>query len=197
MYQDILRFCPTDYDLVNVDDLIKRTKVCKRISGRTIDTLITRYPKFYDCAYLLDITEADNPSYEIEQPQTPGRKFKTFDIETSYRQYMSVYSKQYFDCFGRGNMIVHELRNGEKLNIILCQFMFFIWVHKFRVLDFLNNNYDKILAIRKMAQQSSYQHKKRKYSNKFRKISTPKRPLVYLYPLPLSHRKYKGSRVKL
>ncbi len=44
VYADILRFCPTDYDILRIDNIIKE----KQFSGRTIDTLVTKFTKYYN-----------------------------------------------------------------------------------------------------------------------------------------------------
>jgi hypothetical protein len=156
IYKEIILQCPTDESIHNIVSLINRKK--DRISGRTIDTLVTRYYKHHSVLYYLDITnmsEIKMVDYEYFL-LNKQRKIILIDICSSYKNKMFQYSKKYFDCFSRGDYIYHTLHSGKIILLPICQFMFFLWVHTFKILDFLDTHYEKIVAIRRTSQQAAY-----------------------------------------
>lgn len=163
VYQYILRQCPTDREMLAVQTLIDDGPFAghQKISGRTVDTLMTQFPKYHNVCYYLDVTDKDN-SHIVTDNSLPGRTIILFDIGASYRAKMHQFSKTYFDCFGRGDVVEHTLACTRTINISLCQFMFYRWAHQFQVFHFLKEEFDRIIVIRQYGQKTTYKPKKRK-----------------------------------
>jgi hypothetical protein len=150
-YKRILRDCVDDAGLRE----IKRLSETAQISGRTVDTLVTRFPKYRNVCYYLDVTDPRQPRI-VDTDHIEGRHVILFDIGESYRKRMQQMSKMYFDCFRRGVEVEHVLQNGETLVISLCQYMFMIWARQFCVYDFLKREIDTVVKVRKMGQKNAY-----------------------------------------
>jgi len=167
VYRMLLKRCPTDTSMLElkkiIDDGVVRNM--KKISGRTIDTLVTRYPRFRDVCYYLDVTDPKHTEI-VKVPNIPGRIIMLFDIGSSYRKKMQQLSKTYFDCFGRGEEVEHRLKNGSKICISLCQCMFFIWATRFKVFDFLEDCIEPVVIVRQQSQKNNYKPKKRRRKRK-------------------------------
>ena len=162
VYSNIIQFCPTDEDVLFIRDLIIHgPEIRQKPSGRTVDVLVTRFPDYYDVSYYLDITDPNN-TFIVDEPYKHGRDIILFDIGSSYRQKMHQYSKTYFDCFGRGEVVNHILHSGESVAIQLCQFTFFVWAHRFKVFEFLDRRIADVVRIRKQNQKKTYQPKKKR-----------------------------------
>lgn len=162
IYEQIIHQCPTDEDILKVKKLIDEgPPVNKKVSGRTIDTLVTRFPRYHNVCYYLDVTDPKN-TFIVKHSEAPGRKIMLFDIGSSYRKKMHQYSKTYFDCFGRGDEVQHKLSNGTTVNISICQFTFFIWASRFKVLEFLKDEFDRVIVVRQQSQKNTYKPKRRK-----------------------------------
>jgi hypothetical protein len=196
IYGQILIQCPTDEDILKVKHLIDEgPPVDRKVSGRTIDTLVTRFPKFHNSCYYLDVTDPKN-SKIVTQPDYPGRTTMLFDIGSSYRKKMTQYSKTYFDCFGRGDEVEHKLQNGEVINISICQFTFFIWASRFQVFEFLKDQFQKVIVVRQQCQKNTYKPKRRK-----RRKTKQNQPIVIdlkrtvLCPSINSHKRIKKANV--
>ena len=167
IYKGILKVCDTDAKVLRIHKLItKGPMISKKISGRTIDTLVTRFPRYNDVCYYLDVTSTENTfllpdqSAESINCDSLDRKIILFDIGSSYRHKMQQYSKTYFDCFGRGEEVLHTLHSGATIRMSLCQFPFFIWADRFKVFDFLEAKYDPVVVIRKQSQKNTYKPKR-------------------------------------
>ena len=169
-YRHIINNCPTDESLLAIKRLIDDgpNKALKKISGRTIDTLVTRFPRYHNVCYYLDVTDKDNA---VIVPYSMIRKHKNkefilFDIGSSYRKKMHQFSKAYFDCFGRGDEVSHISESGVVINISLCQYTFFIWASRFKVFEFLQKELDRVIVVRKHCQKTTYRpkHLKKKIS---------------------------------
>jgi hypothetical protein len=162
IYKEILDLCPSDEELLRIKRLVGiGPSIAKKVSGRTIDTLVTRFPRYYNVCYYLDVTDKDNITI-VSNCSDTSRKTMLFDIGSSYRMKMHQYSKTYFDCFGRGDEVLHTLQSGDKLNISLCQFMFFIWAERFKVFEFLDREFDNIVVIRQQSQKNTYEPKRKR-----------------------------------
>ena len=161
VYDHILSQCPTDADILAVKRMIDEgpSQSGRKISGRTIDTLVTRCDKYFNVHYYLDVTDPANARI-VDTCSYPGRKIELFDVGASYRTNMAQFSKTYFDCFGRGDEVTHQLASGEQVGICLCQFMFFIWANRFRVFDFLELHYEQVIGVRKYSQKTTYRPKR-------------------------------------
>ena len=132
IYAHIIRECDTDAKILHIKRLIDTSPfMCggSKASGRTIDSLTTQFAKTHDVAYYLK-KDPHSGKFIIAD------EGKLFDIQVSYAQQMNDFSKEYFDCFSRGHEVKHLLKNGEIINMSLCQFMFFIWGNTFQVFEF-------------------------------------------------------------
>ena len=165
IYTEIMNACPDDESLLAIHHLITSGNVLtqgKRISGRTIDTLVTRYPVLSNASYYLDISDPARPVI-VDEPASAivsREHVIAFNIGSAYRQKMHQYSKTYFDCFGRGVEVEHVLSSGESICVSLCQFTFFIWATRFGVFQFLDAQYADIVRMRKQAQKEAYIRKR-------------------------------------
>jgi len=162
VYQHILRHCPADQDLLAVLKMIDAGPYAQdlKISGRTVDTLMTRFPKYHNVCYYLDVTDPDHSTI-LGGESTPGRTVILFDIGSSYRNKMHQYSKTYFDCFARGDVVEHTLSCSRKINISMCQFMFYLWARRFQVFEFLKAEFERVIVVRQHGQKTTYKPKKR------------------------------------
>jgi hypothetical protein len=146
VYKEILNLCPTDERVLAIHNLIQSHRA--RWSGRTLDALVTRFPRHHNTSYWLDTT-AGQPAKLVTTDETSGRTCMLFDIADSYRHKMFQYSKTYFDCFARGPAVLHQLGDGQVISVSLCQFMFFIWADVYRVFEFLESEHANVLSVKK------------------------------------------------
>lgn len=162
VYRHILRQCPTDQDLLAMLKMIDAGPYAQhlKISGRTVDTLMTRFPKYHNVCYYLDVTDPDHSTI-VSGASAPGRTIILFDIGSSYRNKMHQYSKTYFDCFARGDVVEHTLSCSRKINISMCQFMFYLWAKRFKVFEFLKAEFERVIVVRQHGQKTTYKPKKR------------------------------------
>ena len=149
VYKEILAQCP-DAHVLHILAIIQQHQL--KWSGRTIDTLVTRFHLSNNCSYYLDITDG-YPGKIVDSHHLAGRIVILFDIGDAYMHKMSQYSKNYFDCFARGDEVLHPLQNGQVIALSLCQFMFFYWADAFKVLEFLSTQHDTVVTLRKKNQQ--------------------------------------------
>jgi hypothetical protein len=137
IYKYITQWLPKDRDLRTVYNMF--TGGSGSTSGRTIDTLVTRFTKLNESSYYLDLTDND---IKIVSGYETGRNIIIFDINASYKSKLQQFSKTYFDCFKRGNTVAHQMKDGSVLPISLCQFTFYVWAKNFKILDFLDTQSD-------------------------------------------------------
>jgi hypothetical protein len=162
IYQQIICSCPTDDSILAIKRLIDGGQsTTKKVSGRTIDTLVTRFPRYHNVCYYLDVTDPNNTKI-VPYSDSLDRTIILFDIGSSYRNKMHQYSKTYFDCFGRGDEVEHILSDGNIINMSLCQFTFFIWASRFKVFEFLKDEFERVIIVRQQSQKNTYKPKKRK-----------------------------------
>ena len=194
IYDAIIASCPTEESLRYVKAKIDQThlKGGRKVSGRIIDTLVTRFSMFGDCFYYLDYTDPRDLQMVLDiETVIDKSKVKLFDVSNSYGQHMTRYSKTYFDCFSRGVQVKHKLGNGKSIMISLCQFNFYIWALRYKVLDFLSVHYEKVIGVRKLS--SKYKPKRKRKSNPREEI--PPISSAVMCPPILFHKKYKSKHV--
>lgn len=191
VYDHVISMCPCDDDVLKIKQLIDGGPFPNlKISGRTIDTLVTRFPKCRRVCYYLDVTDKSDVRI-VDYANRDGRTVILFDIGSSYRKRMHQFSKSYFDCFGRGNIVRHTMQSGEEIDMSLCQFTFFIWADRFRVFDFLRSQLDEVVIVRQRSQKSTYKPRGRKRRNprKIRSSVSNIEPST-LYPIIIHTPKY-------
>lgn len=128
----------------------------KRCSGRVIDTLVCRVnaerrgPS--PIRYYVDRSDRRNPK-KIDSvfnlPPAARHKAVPFCLADSYNQEMALRSKQFFDVFRRGRVVRHKLKNGNEIDMALCQFSFFCWALRNCVFDYIVDNYEDVQIARK------------------------------------------------
>ena len=165
VYKEILYQC-SEEDIIRIRNTIQTHQATS--SGRTIDTLVTRFHHSHSTSYYLDVTDG-YPGTIVKTAKLPNRRIILFDIGDAYIHKMGQYSKNYFDCFARGDEVLHQLKNGSIVSLSLCQFMFFYWAEAFRVLDFLQSEQNSVVSLRKKNQQLKTQSKNQ--NKKIRKCS--------------------------
>ena len=165
VYKEILYQC-TDDRVLHIMEISQQHQL--KWSGRTIDTLVTRFHLSNNCSYYLDITDG-YPCHLVDTHNIPDRMVILFDVGDAYMHKMNQYSKNYFDCFARGDEVLHPLKNGQVIPISLCQFMFFYWADAFKVLEFLSLQHDTVVSMRKKHQQLKDANKS--HNRKIRKTS--------------------------
>lgn len=172
MYEHITEnIAKTDKEILNILELIKtidnsKSKNKRKISGRLMDTLCTRFSKYFDSFYYIDVTHTSNPRIvgfaedTVDRPK--GKNIILFDLCESYKRQMSRFSKTYFDIFSRSSIVEHPLASGknETVDISLCQVIFFAWAKKFCVFEFLHAKYQEVINVRK--ESSNYTPKKKR-----------------------------------
>jgi len=159
IYRYIINKCPTDDAILRIKTLIDNGPIIrgKRVSGRTIDTLVTRFQMYRNVRYYIEIDKTGGR--HIVATPTDMSNVILFDISNSYDQKMRMCSKTYFDCFGRGDEVEHQLASGGVVNISLCQFNFFIWAEEFCVFDYLAQELDTIINVKRQTQVHIYKPK--------------------------------------
>jgi hypothetical protein len=157
VYFVILKCLPTDEAVLRISNMIQFGHLSQIASGRTIDTLMTKYAEIRSVHYLLDVGVVPHRIATAESTNTV-----LFDIGDSYRTNMKTYSKTFFDCFGRGQLVKHRLGSGAEVVISLCKFLFYIWADKYLVFDYLQKHADEIVKIRKIGQRNAYRPKKKR-----------------------------------
>jgi len=104
-----------------------------RISLRIIDWFITNYSKLYYTIY--------------ELPASTG-EFIRFKVHDQYKLKLKSFSKKRFDIFCRHQRIsiLYDKDNSLYLESTIAQLNCFKWVIENRVMDYIEEHYDDILA---------------------------------------------------
>jgi len=100
-----------------------------KISLRAIDWLVTNYSKKKNIIYEVD----DN-------------KIRHFNMYLEYKGQLKAYSKKYFDPFCRKDRITYcyDPKNEKCIITTIAQLNFFKWALKYKVLTYLEKNFDDI-----------------------------------------------------
>jgi hypothetical protein len=118
----------------------------KHVSGRILDSLVTKYTKVSNTVYYI-VNNTYTPMKPMVEP------YITVDLCSSYKSHIKKYSKACFDPFGRGYDIIHTTKNNEKIPFSLCRFMFHRWAEKYFVYDFLADHFDDVASLQRKDQQ--------------------------------------------
>lgn len=146
----------------------------RKVSGRIVDALMTKYPRFENVHYYIDVTDpkktvyVPREQYETYTNANPGRELALFNISSEYRTQMNIYSKTFFDPFSRGVEVLHKLKDGTFVTFSICKLMFYRWSRDYHVFDFLRANYERITRVQREDQQRQRRYRKRK-----RKMALP------------------------
>lgn len=157
VYQGLMRQVGHDEDrLLSLADLVQHgPKTAHHISGRVIDTLVTKYPRMNEVSYYLDFSESVGgcgryvPREQVSQLKN-RRHLHYFSICSSYRNQMRLNGKAFFDPFGRGTEVYHRLSDGSWMLMSLCKFSFFLWAQQHAVFEFLDQHYDEVTRVQRV-----------------------------------------------
>jgi hypothetical protein len=169
-----------------------------RVSGRVVDSLMTKYPRFCDVHYYIDVTHdhtryIPRQEYDSFREAHPDHRLILFNISSEYRSHMNFYSKTFFDPFQRGVEVLHPVGDGQFVTFSMCQLKFFLWAKQNHVFDYLKDNYEDISRIQREDQQRQRQYRiqKRHVRNTNRPHHKPKRKYRVvagaLCPAPIKH----------
>jgi hypothetical protein len=117
-------FYKNDFNFKTLHDIY----INPRLSLRVIDWFVTNFSK------------KNNVTYDI--PFKYNTKHK-FNVYTSYKSQLKSYSKKFFDPFCRRERI--DFGNGNsKMVTTIGQLNFFKWAIDYKILDYINENYEMI-----------------------------------------------------
>jgi hypothetical protein len=137
------------------------------VSGRVLDALMTKYPHCADAYYYVDRSCTPSRFVSAEafssMPRSERNRLELCDLYSTYRTHMSIYSKTYFDTFGRGYEVMHPIgTNGLFVTFSLCKLMFAIFSQRYHVEDFLRHNSAKVAEVAHREQQAQRQRRRAK-----------------------------------
>ena len=162
IYEDLLKD-PT------IDQQIGRLQSETRlVSGRILDSLVTKYPNVADTNYYLV-----DGKFSALKPATGD--FEQVDLCESYKSHIKKYTKACFDPFGRGHDILHVTKSGQVIPFSLRRFMFHRWAERYGVYDFLAHHFDEVASLQRKGQQQARMQKKSSRKSA-QDESSPRRP---------------------
>ncbi len=94
-------------------------------------------------------------------------KLEIFHVKISYKARLKAYSKKYFDPFRRGKRFDYCYGENKSIETTLCQLNFFKWLFSFKLIEYVENNYD--ILVKKMA---TYEKKKKEIKIKKKEKAT-------------------------
>ena len=130
----------------DIDAQIMRLNESKNVSGRILDSLVTKFPKVSDVTYYVS-----NGTFYQTKPDNVN--CIEVNLADSYTSHIKDYSKSCFDPFGRGHDILHTTKSGQKIPFSLCRFMFHRWAEKYCVYQFLNLHFEEVALLQRKDQQ--------------------------------------------
>ena len=114
-------------DFSNLDKMLGIINGESKISLRIVDWFVTNYAKkFYT-------------TYEI-----PEQNNKRFKVYIDYKLKLKAYSKKRFDPFCRWDRINIPYKNDTLVQTTIGQLNFFKWALDYNIVDYINDNFDKI-----------------------------------------------------
>jgi len=118
-----------------------------KISLRLIDWFVTHYARVYSIIYWID--EKNNTIYEnypAEKNEHNINNLRKFNLYLDYRVQLQSYTKMFFDPFRRYSRITYVLEEEPLLSIesTVGQLNFFRWALHNGVINYIQNNIDKI-----------------------------------------------------
>lgn len=122
------------YDKKYIDLLLNIINRHSDISIRVLDWFVANYSKKNDTHYKTKI----------------NGKEQIFYVHAEYKNQLSGYSKFYFDPFCRKRKIIYTYRSTNKNNdniefvSSIGQLNFFQWAIKYKIIDYVKNNLEKI-----------------------------------------------------
>ena len=109
--------------------------------------------------------------------QGANGKIEIFHVKISYKARLKAHSKKYFDPFRRGKRFDYYYAQDKCIETTLCQLNFFKWLFTYKLIDYVNNNYEmlvKKMAIYEKKKKAQKIKKKEKKINQKEKKDPPK-----------------------
>jgi hypothetical protein len=110
----------------NLDCILQIINGQSKISLRIVDWFATNYAKKYFTVYNLSNSE------------------KRFKVYMDYKLKLKAYSKRRFDPFCRWERISIPYKDGNYIQTTIGQLNFFKWALENEVINYINENYNKI-----------------------------------------------------
>ena len=123
-----------------------------KISLRIVDWFATNYAKKHFTNYII----TKNNSNE---------RFKVYD---DYKLKLKAYSKKRFDPFCRWDRINIPYKNGKYIQTTIGQLNFFKWALENNIIDYIENNYEKIEKDMNYRNSNSNKNKSKEHKRKKR-----------------------------
>jgi len=148
-----------------LQDFIKgKTGICEgvvhnQVSLRVLDWFVTNFTKKNDTGYYV---------------QTGEDHYKYFFVHRDYKAQLDSYSKRLFDPFCRRSRIILVDPFGNRLKTTVAQLNFFRWVLENKVINYIQENLEKIENDMKVNQSGIYNYNK---SDKDLKKRKPRKEL--------------------
>jgi len=141
------------------------------ISLRIMDWFVTRYAHKKKVSYDLKSNDEDDDIF------MPGKRF--FSVNIGYKAQLRAYKKKYFDPFRRDEKkkfwYPYEIEKvTHKLFTTIGQLNFFLWAFENEIVDYIENNYDAIIA----EMNVSNKHDKVRKIKKKKEIEKKKKEIV-------------------
>ena len=123
-----------------------KTHLCKmlsiingesKISLRIVDWFVTNYAKMHYTVYELKFNKC-NSTKEVETVR--------FKVYTDYKLKLKSYSKKKFDPFCRWDRISIPYNEEKYMETTIGQLNFFKWAIENKIIDYIENHYNAILA---------------------------------------------------
>lgn len=152
----------------SLSKLIGADHIRARMSGRVVDSLMTKFPRFSDVHYYIDVTDREHTvfvpraEYSSYIETHPSHRLELFNISSAYRSHMGMYSKTFFDPFQRGVEVMHPVGNKMYITFSMCRLKFFMWAKQHHVFDFLKSNYVDISRVQREDQYRQRAHRLQK-----------------------------------
>ena len=99
-------------------------------SGRAMDMFLTSSVYINNLHYFHTV---GHRGYSLQARNNHVR----FNISLSYQSKLKFYTKTYFDCFGRGCVVIDTLSNGTVIHVPIAQYIFYEWAYKHMVIEFM------------------------------------------------------------
>lgn len=115
----------------NLNKMIRIVNGDSNISLRIVDWFVTNYAKKYYTIY--DLTFS-----------TENMESCRFKVYNDYKLKLKAYSKKRFDPFCRWERTMLPLQNNKYIETTIGQLNFFKWAIENNVIDYINENYEKI-----------------------------------------------------
>ena len=113
-----------------IEDILPILTGNTRLSIRLIDWFVTNYSK------------KNNIVYSLEETNNTISKY--FNVYTNYKAQLKGYKKKLFDPFCRKRRIPFYYGDNKCLITTIGQLNFFKWALEYKILEYLENNYNII-----------------------------------------------------